>query len=266
MQSLMLAVMLSTMSPAPPLAVHSSDTEAVSGTTAMSREARLAAVRADSDSLARKDVDYVAIRAASHPNEYFRVRGASSAADGHWEHAAKMFRMAAGYADKYSQHRLSLLYWHGVGVREDRVEAYLWADLAAERGYPQFLALREKMWLALSSTNQAAVAERGPALYARYGDPTAKPRLDREIDRVRLSITGSRTGFIGAVGAMPGEVLREKKVISVFEMQAVNSIFARGRLDPKQYWEQEDTLWKTPNVTVGDIEDPVPVPAAASSP
>jgi hypothetical protein len=265
MQSLVLAFALSTMSPLPPLAAPVSEADTLSGTTSMSREERLAAVRADTDDLARKDIDYIAIRSSSHPNEYFRVRAASAAADGDWTHAAKMFRMAAGYADKYSQHRLSLLYWHGVGVDEDRVEAYVWADLAAERGYPQFLAVREKMWHALTPAQQAAVAERGREHYARYGDPTAKPRLERELAMVRRSITGSRTGFVGAVGAMPGEALREKKVITAFEIQAANNIYARGRLDPKQYWVKEDAGWNAV-VTVGDIEDPVPAAVEAPAP
>jgi uncharacterized protein len=64
--------------------------------------------------------------APGHPNERFRFSGAKGAAAGLWQYAFASFRRAARYADKYSQHRISMLYWHGCNVDRDPSAAYAW--------------------------------------------------------------------------------------------------------------------------------------------
>ncbi len=61
------------------------------------------------------------------------------------------FLRAARYADKPSQAMIAQMLWNGDGVPVDRVMAYVWADLAAERGYPAFIATREKFWSELNA-------------------------------------------------------------------------------------------------------------------
>jgi TPR repeat protein len=212
-----------------------------------------AAVAIETDAEAFKQFYSLLALSANHPNERYRLYGQKAAASGDWAEAVESFRMAARYADKYSQHRLSLLYWHGVGVREDRVQAYLWADIAAERGYPQFLAIRERMWQALSPQQQAAVAERGPALYAEYGDPKAKRRFEIALGRGRTEVTGSRTGYVGPLGVSTGDSLRG--MLPDPEIQvALGRLHSPSRNDPERYWAQEDRLWKSATVRIGDIE------------
>lgn len=210
------------------------------------------AVAADTDRKTLQDYTVLKLAATHLPNERYRIEGAWLAANGRWSEAAKQFRIAARYADKYSQHRLSMLYWHGVGVERDRVEAYVWADIAAERGYPQFLAIREKMWAELSATEQAQVSERGGARYAEFGDPSAKRRLKDVLGQAKRKITGSHTGFVGTleVQSMPKSGL----LPSLFENAAVASIYRPERIDPERYWALEDLVWKDAKVTVGDIE------------
>jgi uncharacterized protein len=217
-------------------------------------------VLADTDRLAAQDKNQISLRTAAHPNESYRVRGAAAAAAGRWEHAADMFRTAARYADKYSQHRLSLLHWYGVGVPQDRVQGYLWADIAAERGYQQFLAIRERMWHELTPEEQAAVPQRGPALYAEFGDPVAKKRFDVAMIRVRHNIvTGSRTGFAGWVGTNPPEFLAQHlgrmMIAKPEDFTALGLLYKRDRLDRDAYWKQEDLVWTQGEVVVGDLED-----------
>lgn len=103
------------------------------------------------------------------PNEEQRLRGLMSYQNGEYGDAVAAFERAAHYADKFSQHYLSLIHWHGVGVRPDPVQGYIWADLAAERGSPRLLAIREKMWSQLTPRQQAEAAERGVDDY----EPTA---------------------------------------------------------------------------------------------
>jgi uncharacterized protein len=219
------------------------------------------AVMTDTDALV-KSADTFGKESGELPiNENFRRLGALAMADSRWERAAKMFRLAARYADKYSQHRLSMLYWHGIGVPKDRVEAYLWADIAAERGYPQMLAVRESMWRELTPAQQAEVPVRGVARYAEFGDAVAKRRLATELYRTKYGMTGSHTGFDGGVGVrLNGFTCKEKcvgtpRVNSVFEMLADSDILRPERHDPRRYWTHEDRAWKLGTVEVGELEE-----------
>lgn len=222
------------------------------------------AVGAETDRRTLQDYNVLKLAASHLPNERYRIEGAWLAANGRWAEAAKQFRTAARYADKYSQHRLSMLYWHGVGVDRDRVEAYVWADLAAERGYPRFLAIREKMWAELTAAEQANVPARGDARYAEFGDPTAKRRLSDVLAHAKRRITGSHTGFVGtlSVQSMPKNGLMP----SLFENAALATIYRPERIDPERYWAIEDVVWKEANVTVGEIEATVLRPTPATAP
>ncbi|MBP6750913.1 MAG: sel1 repeat family protein [Xanthomonadaceae bacterium] len=211
------------------------------------------AVAAATDRLLLQDYDVLKLAATHLPNERYRIEGAWLAANARWTEAAKQFRTAARYADKYSQHRLSMLYWHGVGVERDRVEAYVWADIAAERGYPQFLAIREKMWAELTPAEQAQVPARGSVRYAEFGDPTAKRRLNDMLAQAKRKITGSHTGFVGSLGVRRS-TKNPKVQVNAFENWALTGLYRPQRLDPERYWAAEDIVWKKGHVTVGDLE------------
>lgn len=212
-----------------------------------------AAAETDAQALAQFDVLYKL--SANHPNERFRLYAQKAAATENWRDAAKAFRIAARYADKYSQHRLSMMHWYGVGVAADRVEAYVWSDLAAERGYPQFLAIRERLWQELTPEQQAAVAQRGVARYAEFGDPAAKKRFQTALAQGRRQLTGSRTGFNGGVGFISPERLRNKSLPNLNDDILAAKIHSPSRTDPKRYWQQEDRAWKNGMVNVGEIEN-----------
>lgn len=185
------------------------------------------------------------------PNERHRLYATQSARNGNWNDALRQFRKAARYADKYSQHRVSLMYWYGVGVDRDPALAYAWADLAAERLYPTFAILREKMWLELDDAQRERALREGEALYAEYGDRVAKPRLEKAMLYARTRVTGSRVGnsadrvqvYAPSVG--PGGLGGD---VDQVEMTAM---YADWRLSPKRYWAAEDAIWKHGNVDVG---------------
>jgi hypothetical protein len=168
-----------------------------------------------------------------HPNELWRVRALRALKLGQTQRAVDAFRTAAGYADKYSQHALSLLYWHGAGVARDRALAYAWSDLAAERGYRDLLLVREKMWLELSNAERARARELGPGLYARFGDAVARPRMEWELRKARGRITGSRLGF------------EKDRVLFAQNRSDVSpdDVFARERWAPADYWKAEERAW-----------------------
>ena len=142
--------------------------------------------------------------AEGRPNEEARLAALRAHLQGEHATAVAHFRRAAYYADKYSQHALSLLYWHGVGTPADRVQAYVWADLAAERGRRQLLLVRERMWQELTAAERKEAQSVGPAYYARYGDEVAQPRAESIMRRFARNMTGSRVGFDGQMLEIAG--------------------------------------------------------------
>lgn len=188
---------------------------------------------------------------AAHPDLLNRSRGWAAYEKGEHAEAMRWFKMAARYADKPSQGMVAELLWSGEGIDTDRALAYIWMDLAAERGYPNFVARREALWDALDAAEQAQVAERGQAVYAEFGDEVAKPRIAAVLRRERARTTGSRVGFVGNLRIEipgPGGI-----------MQSIDGsqYYADKYWDPDQYQAWHDAAWQAPrrpNVDVGELQ------------
>ena len=198
------------------------------------------------------------------PNEEFRIQGLKAYQTRRYDEAIGRFEVAAGYADKYSQHYLSLIHWHGVGTPVDRVQAYIWSDLAAERGNPRLLAIREKMWSQLSAREQAKIPDAGAAYYARYGDDVAKPRAEAEMRRFARNMTGSRVGYRNQpieTGGGPDNGVFDTEVGSNAAAYAVSVAGSPDELYGKEgglrrlqtYWQEQDRLLDG-SVEVGELE------------
>lgn len=210
-------------------------------------------VVAETDHMGAREFDERTRMSRTFPNELWRLYGSDAAAKGDYGDAARHFRHAARYGDKYSQHRISLMYWHGAGVERDRALAYVWADLAAERMYPSFVVLREKMWMAMGKTERERALQLGQALYDEFGDEVAKPRLAQAIASSTRDITGSRTGFyderLQVIGTSRGHSLGGD--LGNFDL---SPMYAAWRRDPVRYWAVEDTVWGQGKVEVGEVE------------
>lgn len=186
------------------------------------------------------------LQASGHPNELARWHGMWTYDNGHVDEARRYFERAAFYGDKLSQHFLTLIYWNGDGVERDPVMAYIWADLAAERGNDELLLrMRERIWTELSPQEQQRAVALGQDYYARYGDAVAIKRGNTEMRRFMRTQTGSRVGLLtskldismgkpdlwagggrsnfGPVGAMGTD------------------FYADSRTRPDAYWKSEDT-------------------------
>ncbi len=188
------------------------------------------------ESMSLREINSYKLLAWGHPNELWRLYGLEAVQLGRKSAAAAYFERAALYADKYSQHRLSLMYWHGDGVARDRAAAYVWADLAAERGYRDLLLLREKMWSELTESERDAVSGIGVRIFERFGDATSKPRLERRLRYALVHATGSRTGAtLEDIGVtFPGN----RKFDDI-----PGKLWARERWYPTEYWKETDSLW-----------------------
>lgn len=185
-----------------------------------------------------------------HPDLRYRLLGLEERTEGKHEDAFRFFQRAGYYGDKPSQGMVAEMLWNGQGVAKDAALAYVWMDLAAERGYEGFLVLRERYWQALSEAERTRAVAEGPAVYAKFGDAAAKPRLATVLRRERKKVTGSRTGFSGNVQIfVPGPAGQEQIDGSKF--------FDERYWDPTQYQAWHDSIWMKPRVgrvSVGEVE------------
>lgn len=198
-----------------------------------------------------------------HPDLRWRRIGLQRFEDGDHADALNAFIRSSRFADKGAQAMVAEMYWTGQGTPVDRALAYAWMDLAAERGYKDFLKIRERYWNQLDDAERSRALDVGKEIYAEYGDEVAKPRLSRQIEKGRRNVTGSRTGFVGSMTVLvPGN----GTWITLDGTQYYEDRFWK----PEQYFEWQDQIWREPYrgvVEVGEITqaDPEPgteVPAA----
>jgi Sel1 repeat len=185
-----------------------------------------------------------------HQDIKYRMLGIEHYKKKSYEKALMYFRRASFYADKPSQGMVAEMYWKGEGVPRDPVQAYVWMDLAAERGYRGFTGLRESYWKSLSEAERSRAVAEGQAVYARFGDAAAKPRYEWELRKGKRDLTGSRTGFNRGVQIqVPGPA----------GMQAIpgSKFYDERYWDAEKYWAWQDKVWMKPRivtVTIGDVE------------
>ena len=187
---------------------------------------------------------------SGHPDLRFRLLGLDEFKQGKMEDAFKFFQRAAYYADKPSQGMVAEMLWSGQGVAQDKALAYAWMDLAAERGYSTFLGLRERYWNALDEAERLLAVDEGQAIYSKYGDAAAKPRIATQLRRAKKQVTGSRTGSVGSLQiyvAGPGG----------FEQIDGSKFYEPKYWDPDKYQAWQDAIWMKPRigrVSVGEVE------------
>lgn len=195
-----------------------------------------------------------------HPDLRYRLLGLERYKQGKFDEALRFFQRAAFYADKPSQAMVAEMLWNGQGAVTDRPAAYGWIDLAAERGYEGFLELRERYWNDLDPSQREVALIDGQAIFARFGDEAAQPRIATVLRRERRNITGSRTGFTGNLKiVVPGPAGDQHIDGSKF--------YDERYWDPKQYLEWHDAIWMKPRVArvdVGGVQQVLANPDKAS--
>lgn len=201
-----------------------------------------------------------------HPDLRFRMLGMEKQRAGDHVAAFGFFQRAGFYGDKVSQAMVAEMLWTGQGTAQDPAVAYAWMDLAAERGYRGFLELRERYWAKLTPEQQAHAISEGEALYARFGDAVAEPRLAQAMRREQRRMTGSRTGYTGNLKIfVPGP--------NGVETQIDGSKFYDKRYwEPALYRQWQDQIWSAPRVgtvnvgTVTNVDSKTRIPAVAPDP
>lgn len=186
-----------------------------------------------------------------HPDLKWRREGILSQDAGRLAAAFTEFQRAARYADKPSAAMVAEMYWKGEGIAADRALGYVWMDLAAERMWRPFLVKREIYWNALSAEERERALAVGPAIYEEYGDAVAKPRKERAMHRAKRKLTGSRTGFVGALSI---EIPSASGNLRISGEEFYNPMFWNA----ERFWAWQDSTWKdarTGTVDVGPVTE-----------
>lgn len=189
---------------------------------------------------------------SAHPDLRFRSSGMNAYDSGRFLDAAEQFRAGSRFADKPSQAMLAQMFWSGQGVVADRVQGYIWMDLAAERMWRPFLVRREWMWQQLTPAERERALVDGKAVFAEFGDEVAKPRKEAALRKGRRNVTGSRVGAVGALSVQvpgPGGL-----PITIRGDEFYNPVF----WDTDKYWAWQEDTWKDAPpglVEVGALEN-----------
>lgn len=191
-----------------------------------------------------------------HPDLRHRVRGVEAHEAGDHATAYDEFRKAAYWADKAAQAMVAEMLWNGEGTPVDRPLAYAWMDLAAERGWPLFLAKRERLWQQLDDRERTRALAVGAAVYAEYGDAVAQPRLAGRMTAGRRKVVGSNVGFVGNV-----------RVLVQFAeswMRLDGETYYRDRYwKPDEYFAWQDRVWRNPPAGWVEVRQVTPAEAPA---
>lgn len=204
------------------------------------------AAPAGAQSLSKAEQDALRPVSEYHFDQVFRENGFEAYKRGDFEWARRHFLSAARYADKASQLAISNLYANGEGVARDLALAYAWADLAAERGFPKFVARREQLWEQLTDGERERAIDEGTRLYAEYGDAVAKKRHQLQLDRVVFRTMGRRPSLKGAVdtyvfGGCSGSRNPGGSLLSGGCF--VPDYFDDENWASRDYWRVQDSVW-----------------------
>lgn len=94
--------------------------------------------------------------------------------------------------DKYSQYMVGFMHLTGKGTSEDRVAATAWYRLAAERGTPEFVTVRNQLMVALRPEQKAQSDQLFIQLRKQYGDLALLMEAVRSDYEALQNRTGSR--------------------------------------------------------------------------
>lgn len=216
-----------------------------------------AAATAEKEVIDRKEQRVLSTRTFlnAHPDMKYRQEGWEAYLAGDHELAMKGFRKASRYADKVSQAMVAEMLWKGLGVPADPSMAYAWADLAAERGYPQFIRLREQYWRGLDAAQRERAVRDGRALLAEYADAAARPRMAEFMKKARQRIRRSARSV-----SAPKEVRVPDQFGGMMRIPG-HQFYDSKFWDAEEYQAWQDAVWKNlpqGKVDVGGVEQVAP--------
>ncbi len=153
--------------------------------------------------------------------------------NGHFERAFFIYvNELAAIGDKYSQYMAGYMCLHGQGTRQDPVRASAWYRLAAERGAPQFIELRDQLLESMSDAERALSDDAYIKLRLKYSDlALALGHLRDERRLIESGTTGTRLndGYPGPITVVDSRtgapMTREEYVVRIEERMQVRLDF-----------------------------------------
>jgi hypothetical protein len=134
------------------------------------------------------------------PGVLFFGYGQRAFKKGDYRHAVDMYKVAASWAYKPAEYNLGVMYFKGQGVPVSRPLGAAWMVLAAERGNPMYVKVRDEMVTLLTKAQFAQTDELWGQLRKTYGDKVALRRAKAQWAFAKSQKTGTR------VGGVPGEL------------------------------------------------------------
>lgn len=131
---------------------------------------------------------------APPPRAYFYQLGAQAFAGHDYVHAIEMFKTAASWSSKPAAYSLGVMYFRGDGVVANRSLGTAWMMLAAERGDPGFVAIRDAMASQLSADELSRANEYRDHLQQTFGDQVTLRRANlqqKQAGTARMTWTGT---------------------------------------------------------------------------
>ncbi|GAB3505325.1 sel1 repeat family protein [Pseudoxanthomonas daejeonensis] len=188
----------------------------------------------------------------AHPDLKYRREGWLAFEAGDYATAIGHFTKAARFGDKMSQAMLAEMAWKGQGQTVDRPLGYAWADLAAERGYRQFVALREHYWGQLTPQERERAIEVGQPLLPLYSQEVTQVTMSKHLRKARRYMIAGRVSRGGDV-YVPG-------VGGLWTKIRGHDFYAEKFWNPQRYQEWTDQVWKDPPRENVDVGEPTTIP------
>jgi hypothetical protein len=148
--------------------------------------------------------------------------------DGHWKRAYFIYvNELAAIGDKYAQYMAGYMWLNGKGVPPDAVRASAWYRLAAERGSPEFVEVRDQLLESMSEADRETSDEAFIALRQEYSDLViALAQLRKERELLNYSPTGSRVSG----NSSPVTIIDPRTGITITRSEFVGRVESRMQL------------------------------------
>ena len=189
------------------------------------------------------DANFNTPESDGRPGVEFFILAVQAYQKGDYQHALKMYKVAASWAYKPAEYNLGVMYFKGQGVPVNRPLGAAWMVLAAERGNSLYVKARDDMVTLLTSSQFAETDELWGQLKKTYGDKVALRRAKAQWAWARTHQTGTMVG--GTVGELRvgvqdrGHSPQPKiRVINSFQMMQSGSV--DGSIAYRQFQESDN--------------------------
>jgi len=168
--------------------------------------------------------------------------------------------------DKYAQYMVGYMYSTGQGVSEDLLRASAWYRLAAERGTPEFVAVRDELLRTFSVEQRTLSDTMYIDLRQKFSDIVIVMRLlEEDLVDVQSRSTGSRLASTSRsltilepdTGRQMSADYYRSRVLRVAQVR-LDFIVAKlgiGSLDANLSAKEVAALWDQINEHVGTVDD-----------